>query len=79
MEEDATSGYSIMSRQEFSTGRLHATRVLKELTSLRHFEALCDGLVRLSDGSVKVSKAVLAAGCPYFRYVLGQLVLMIHS
>uniref|UniRef100_A0A0P4WEU7 Kelch-like protein diablo n=2 Tax=Scylla olivacea TaxID=85551 RepID=A0A0P4WEU7_SCYOL len=56
-----------MNRQEFSTGRLHASRVLQELCSLRHLESLCDGLVRLSDGSVKVNKAVLASGCPYFR------------
>lgn len=58
-----------MNRQEFSTGKLHATRVLNELCSLRHFEALCDGIVRLTDGSVKISKAVLASGCPYFRLV----------
>lgn len=59
-----------MNRQEFSTGKLHATRVLSELCSLRHFEALCDGTVKLTDGSVKISKAVLASGCPYFRFVL---------
>lgn len=58
-----------MNRQEFSTGKLHASRVLNELCSLRYLEALCDGLVKLSDGSVKVSKAVLASGCPYFRCV----------
>ncbi|KAG0729330.1 Gigaxonin [Chionoecetes opilio] len=56
-----------MDRQEFSKGKLHAFRVLRELCSVRQLGGLCDGLVRLSDGAVKVSKAVLAAGCPYFR------------
>ncbi|XP_053639328.1 gigaxonin isoform X2 [Cherax quadricarinatus] len=56
-----------MNRQEYTTGTLHASRVLKELSTFRHFAALCDGTVKLSDGTVKVSKALLAAGCPYFK------------
>ncbi|XP_069181358.1 gigaxonin isoform X2 [Procambarus clarkii] len=56
-----------MNRQEYTTGTLHASRVLKELSTFRHFAALCDGTVKLSDGTVKVSKALLASGCPYFK------------
>ncbi|KAG7159515.1 Gigaxonin-like [Homarus americanus] len=56
-----------MDRQEFSSGSLHASRVLKELSLFRHFTALCDGTVKLTDGTVKISKALLAAGCPYFK------------
>ncbi|XP_064115334.1 gigaxonin-like isoform X2 [Macrobrachium nipponense] len=56
-----------MSRQEYSTSGLHATRILKELSSLRKLEVLCDGSVKLLDGNMKVSRAILAAGCPYFK------------
>lgn len=56
-----------MNRQEYSTGSLHASRILGGLASLRRLEVLCDGNVKLVDGSVKVSRALLAAGCPYFR------------
>ncbi|XP_037785922.1 gigaxonin-like [Penaeus monodon] len=56
-----------MNRQEYSTGSLHASRILGGLASLRRLEVLCDGNVKLLDGSIKVSRALLAAGCPYFR------------
>lgn len=56
-----------MNRQEYTAGGLHASRILTELSSLRKLNALCDGSVKLIDGSVKVSRALLAAGCPYFK------------
>ncbi|KAK4303921.1 hypothetical protein Pmani_024095 [Petrolisthes manimaculis] len=54
-------------RLELTSGVLHASRIVKELSNVRHMEALCDGTIRLLDGTVRVSKALLAAGCPYFR------------
>ncbi|XP_068238775.1 gigaxonin-like [Palaemon carinicauda] len=56
-----------MSQQEYSTSGLHASRILKELSTLRKMEFLCDGSIKLLNGSVKVSRAILAAGCPYFK------------
>ncbi|CAL4157408.1 unnamed protein product [Meganyctiphanes norvegica] len=56
-----------MDRQTMIVGVVHSTRILNGLMEVRRFTSLCDGTVNLTDGTVKVSRALLAAGCPYFR------------
>lgn len=56
-----------MDRRTMRVGVVHSTRLLNGLTEVRRFASLCDGTVNLTDGCVKVSRVLLAAGCPYFR------------